>query len=144
MKDRKENRVPVSRIRRNALTTASVAVLGGLMALMVGGQTVPKATGTIIEQDQYFALPGKAEEVYQWRIRACDVLEKLGLPRGHVLRLLGNSDTLPDVMWQLEFPDDAARQQNLKVRLESSEFTAVRDHMKTLIRHAELGLWQQN
>jgi hypothetical protein len=75
MKDRKKNRVPVSRIRRNALTTASVAVLGGLMALMAGGQAVPKATGTIIEQDQYFALPGKAEEVYQWRIHACDVLE---------------------------------------------------------------------
>jgi hypothetical protein len=47
-------------------------------------------------------------------------------------------------MWQMEFPDDAARQRNLKVRLESSEFKAVRDHMKTLIRNAELGLWQQN
>jgi hypothetical protein len=134
----------MSGIRTNAATIVWVAVIGSLMTLMAGGQTVPKAASTIIEQDEYFALPGKAEEVYQWRIHACDVLEKLGLPRGHVLRRLGNSDTLPDVMWQIDFPDEATRQRNLKIRLESSEFTAVRDHMKTLIRHAEVGLWQQN
>jgi hypothetical protein len=134
----------MSRTRTNATTIAWVAVIGSLMTLMAGGQMPPKATGTIIEQDAYYALPGKAEEVYQWRIHACDVLEKLGLPRGHVLRRLGNSDTLADVMWQIEFPDETARQRNLKIRLESSEFTAVRDHMKTLIRHAEVGTWQQN
>jgi hypothetical protein len=143
-KNRKENRVLMSRIRTNAATMAWIPVIGSLMTLMAGGQAAPKATSTIIEQVAYFALPGKAEEVYQWRIHACDVLEKIGLPRGHVLRRQGNSDTLADVMWQIEFPDEAARQRNLKISLESPEFAAVRDHMKTLISHAELGIWQQN
>jgi hypothetical protein len=114
------------------------------MTLMAGGQTAPKAAGTIVEQAGYYALPGKAEEVYQVRIQACDVLEKLGLPRGHVLRRQGPSDTLPDVMWQIEFPDDAARQRNLKIRLDSPEFAAVRDRMKTLTTRGELGVWQKN
>jgi hypothetical protein len=111
---------------------------------MVGGQTLPKTTGAIVEQTEYFALPGKAEEVYRWRIHACDVREKIGLPRGRVLRREGDSDTLPDVMWQIEYSDDAARQRDLKIRAESSEFTAVRDHMNTLTRHFERGFWQLN
>jgi hypothetical protein len=134
----------MSKIRINAATIATAAVTASLMISMAGGQTTPKATGTIVEQNGYFALPGKAEEVYQWRIHACDVLEKLGLPRGRVIRRQGDSDTLPDVLWQMEYPDEAAHQRNLKIRLESSEFTAVREHMKALIRKADLGIWQEN
>ena len=134
----------MSRIRANIATTAGLAITGCLMTLMVGGQTVPKTTSTIVEQTEYFALPGKAEEVYRWRIHACDVREKIGLPRGHVLRREGNSDTLADVMWQIEYPDEAARQRDLKIRAESSEFAAVRDHMNTLTRHFDRGFWQQN
>ena len=86
----------MSRNRTYAATIAFVAVTGSLVTLMAGGQTARKAAGTIVEQDGYFALPGKAEEVYQVRVQACDVLEKLGLPRGRVLRRQGNSETLPD------------------------------------------------
>jgi hypothetical protein len=88
-------------------------------------------------------LPGKAEDVYRVRLHACDVLEKLGLPRGHVLRRQGNSETLPDVMWLVEYPDEAAHQRSLKIRLESPEFKAVRDETKTLISHGDLGIWEQ-
>jgi hypothetical protein len=49
----------------------------------------------VVEQTSYFALPGKAEDVYRVRLHASDVLEKLGLPRGHVLRRQGNSETVP-------------------------------------------------
>jgi hypothetical protein len=51
------------------------------MTLMAGGQSAPKAASTIVEQTWYFALPAKAEEVYRLRLHACDVLEKLGIPR---------------------------------------------------------------
>ncbi len=128
----------------SATTIARFAVAGSVMTLMAGGQSPPKAANTIVEQTAYFALPGKAEDVYRLRLHACDVLEKLGLPRGHVLRRQGNSETLPDVMWLMEYPDEAAHQRNLKIRLESSEFTAIRDQMKTLISHGELGIWEQN
>jgi len=134
----------MKRIKTNAATIAWIIVIASLMTLMAGGQTDSKASTAVIEQAGYFALPGKADEVYQTRIQACDVLEKLGLPRGVVLRRQGNSDTLPDVMWQIEFPDEAARQRNLKIRLESPEFAAVRDRMKTLISRGELSVWQKN
>jgi hypothetical protein len=65
------------------------------MTLRAGGQSAPKAARTIVEQASYFALPGKAEDVYRVRLHASDVLEKLGLPRGHVPRRQGNSDTTP-------------------------------------------------
>jgi hypothetical protein len=60
--------MPVSRMRTHAAAIAWAAVIGSLMTVMAGGQTA-SATGTIIEQAGYFALPGKAEEVYQARIK---------------------------------------------------------------------------
>ena len=81
-KPEKENRVLMSGIWISAATIARFAVAGSPMTLMAGGW--------------YFALPGEAEEVYRARLHACDVLEKPGLPRGHVLRGQGNSETLPD------------------------------------------------
>ena len=47
-------------------------------------------------------------------------------------------------MWLMEYPDEAAHQRSLKIRLDSPEFTAARDEMKTLICHADLGIWGQN
>ena len=44
----------------------------------------------------------------------------------------------------MEYPDEAGRQRSLKTRLESPKFKAVRDEMKTLINHADLGVWEQN
>jgi hypothetical protein len=88
-------------------------------------------------------LPGKAEDVYRVRLHASDVLEKLGIPRGHVLRRQGNSETLLDGMWLVEDPNETARQRNLKIRLESPEFKAVQDEMRTLISHGHLGVWEQ-
>ena len=128
----------------SAATITRFAVTGSLMTLMAGGQSAPKAGSTIVEQTSYFALPGKAEDVYRVRLHASDILERLGLPRGRVLRRQGNSETLPDVMWLVEYPDEAAHQQSLQVRLESPQFKAVRDEMKTLISHADLGIWEQN
>ena len=51
---------------------------------------------------------------------------------------------IPDLLWQIEFPDDAARQRNLKIRLESPEFAAVRDRMKPLISRGDVSTWQKN
>ncbi len=65
----------------SAATIARFAVAGSLMTLMAGGQSAPKAARTIVEQTSYFALPGKAEDVYRVRLHACDVLEKLGPAR---------------------------------------------------------------
>jgi len=79
----------------SAATIARFAAAGSLMTLMAGRQSAPKAGSKIVEQTSYFALPGKVEDVYRVRLHASDVLEKLGLPRGRVLRRQGNSERLP-------------------------------------------------
>jgi len=44
----------------------------------------------------------------------------------------------------MEYPDEAGHQRSLKTRLESPQFNAVRDEMKTLISHPDLGILEQN
>jgi hypothetical protein len=134
----------------SAATIARFAVAGSLMTLMAGGHGAPKAARTIVEQTSYFALAGKAEDVYRVRLHASDVLEKL---RRSTSRLSparpcssppGKLGHLPGVMWLVEYPDEAGHQRSLKTRLESPEFKAVRNETKTLISHADLGIWEQN
>jgi hypothetical protein len=98
--------------------------------------------GVVVMQVFYYAKPGKADEVLSHRQHASDVLEKLNLPRGRVMRRAGSSDELPDVMWECEFANAAARDQFLKAATASPEFEEVRKHMATLIRSAERRDWE--
>jgi hypothetical protein len=65
-----------------------IALPIGALASMatIGKPARAQQTQRFIVQNNYWALPGKAEEVFQWRIHASDVRERLGLPRGQVLR----------------------------------------------------------
>lgn len=99
-------------------------------------------TGMIIVQNYYYAKPGKAEEVYSWRIHASDVREKLGLRRGRVLRRIGDSTKQPDVIWECEYPNGAIREAELKVLENNGEFNEVVKHMETLIAHFDRTSWQ--
>jgi hypothetical protein len=124
-----------------AITSASLAALApGTDA----SAPTPQAGGRIVEQTRYWALPGRAEEVFSWRLHACDVRQKLGLPRGRVLRRQGNSEDLPDVLWEVEYPDQKARDRDLKARDDSAEFREVRKHMDTLTRRFERSFWGVN
>jgi hypothetical protein len=97
----------------------------------------------IVVQNYYYARPGKAEEVYRWRLHASDVRASLGLSRGRVLLPDHRQDAgpdskpskdAPDVIWECDYPSRAAREADLK-RLEASHtFDAVEKHMDTLIR----------
>ena len=70
-----------------------IALPIGALASMatIGKPARAQQTQRFIVQNNYWALPGKAEEVFQWRIHASDVRERLGLPRGQVLRREGDS-----------------------------------------------------
>jgi hypothetical protein len=50
--------------------------------------TAPKVPLKFLGQECYFAKPGKAEEVYQWRLHVSEVLEKVGVPRGARVSML--------------------------------------------------------
>jgi hypothetical protein len=94
----------------------------------------------IVVQNFYYALPGKADEVYRWRLHASEVRGRLGLAIGRVLRRTPASGAdaedaeLPDVVWECEYSNAKARAADL-ARLDASrEFEAVEAHMQTLIR----------
>ena len=55
--------------------------IGALASMAtIGKPARAQQTQRFIVQNNYWALPGKAEEVFQWRIHASDVRERLGLP----------------------------------------------------------------
>jgi hypothetical protein len=105
-------------------------------------QSKTQPSGVTVIQVSYYAKPGKAGEVLSHRQHASDVLAKLGLPRGRVMRRAGGSGEQPDVLWECEFPNAAALEQFLKAASASSEFDAVRKYMATLIRNAERRDWE--
>jgi hypothetical protein len=88
----------------------------------------------VVVQNRYYAKAGKAEEVYQWRVHACDVLVQLGLNPGHVFR--GTGGVEPDAVWQVELdPENVARE--TQIERDSPAFQEVMEHMGKLIRRFE-------
>lgn len=104
--------------------------------------------GDIVVQNSYYALPGKEEEVYRWRLHASDVRAKLGLLRGRILRRIAVAENvedslmLPDVIWECEYPSNEARLNERKRLAESAEFNEVKRHMKTLLRSFQRGIFE--
>src|SRR5258708_2058839 len=102
----------------------------------------------IVVQNYYYAKPGQADEVYRWRIHASEVREKLGFPRGRVMRRQANpneaeqANEQPDVIWECEYPSIESRARDFKAVAATPEFQAVQKHMATLIRRFERGTYE--
>jgi hypothetical protein len=106
----------------------------------LAGESVTAGEKAIVVQNFYYALPGKADDVYRWRLHASEVRARLGLAVGRVLRRAQTSGDdaedaeLPDVVWECEYPNAKARAADLARLNASREFDAVEAHMQTLIR----------
>ncbi len=101
----------------------------------------------IVVHNAYYAKPGQAEAVYQWRLHASDVRAQLGFPRGRVLRRVEVSDDQPewlhpDVIWECSYPSLAARERERQAIEATPEFRAVMQHMRTLIHHFDRQVWR--
>jgi hypothetical protein len=130
-------------LTRLLVMAACIGLSGGASAAPVS--SAQKQGEPIVVQNFYYALPGKAEEVYQWRLHASEVRARLGLAVGRVLRLTstgGAKDAeLPDVVWECEYPNAAARAADLAKLDASTEFDAVEAHMRRLIRQFRRGVF---
>ena len=106
----------------------------------LAGTPATDSTEAIVVQNFYYALPGKADEVYRWRVHASEVRARLGLSVGRVLRRTPASPgepedaDLPDVVWECEYPNGKARAADIARLDASGEFNPVEAHMATLIR----------
>jgi len=123
-----------------ALRLALLILLVAVATRASSGAPVTAAGKALVVQNFYYALPGKADEVYLWRVHASEVRARLGLAVGRVLRRTPASGNdakdaeLPDVVWECEYPSLEARAADL-ARLDASrEFDSVEAHMRTLIR----------
>lgn len=119
---------------------AALAIAGALNADQPASNptaqfTVPDLPRRIVFQNRYYAKPGKAEEVYQWRLHASDVRVELGLARGQVFRGRGGDE--PDAIWQLELSPAEAAAELAQMKTVSAQFDPVAEHMSTLLRHFE-------
>jgi hypothetical protein len=105
------------------------------------GGSSAEAPRRILSQNRYWAKPGKADEVYAWRLHATDVQVEMGLPRGRVLRGAGGEE--PDVIWQIEqTPEERA--EFLRIQKEKmAMFQPVMEHMSTLTRRFESGAYAE-
>jgi len=118
--------------RASCLIAATAAIL-----TCTGATHADAPQQRIVVQNYYFALPGKANDVYELRLHASDVRASLGLPRGRVLRRTGDpgsSTDLPDVICECEYPSIAARERDVAALGRSQQFELVEKRMDTLLQ----------
>lgn len=84
----------------------------------------------ITERTHYFAKPGLAEAVLAIRRQANAVRRELGLASGRIYtRGAADGTGVPDVIWECDFPDEAAQAADLSARARSEAFAAIRAEM---------------
>lgn len=124
------------------------AIAVTVLTVMPASVASPAHSGPVMAENYYYAKPGKAAEVYRWRLHASDVRARLGFPRGRVLRYIGKaapagtSGDVPDVIWECEYASEQARVRDYAAITANPAFQAVEKHMETLLRRFESGTYQ--
>ena len=90
----------------------------------------------------YYAQPGQEDAVLRQRLRACDVRENIGVPRGRVLARSAGAAALPDVIWEHQFDDVDGHYADMAARAASADFEAIRAGMRKLYRRFERPLFE--
>jgi len=98
--------------------------------------------GPIVVQNAYYPKPGLEEQVYQLRLRASAVRASLGLVEGRVLRRIEGPEGQATVIWEAEYPDAAAREEDVARLSTNAEFGEIQKQMGTLIVRFERSVWQ--
>ena len=119
---------------------ASALGFGSLLAAARLVKPMP-AEGLVVH-NYYYAKQGLADSVYHVRLTASVIRGRLGLVRGRVLHRIGGADSLPDVIWEAEYPDSVARQRDVEALEGNAEFEAIQRTMSGLIRRFERATWR--
>jgi hypothetical protein len=106
--------------------------------------TTTSRTSKIVVQNYYWAKPGMEKAVYEQRLLASSVREKYGHPVGRVLRLISAADSLPDVIWECEYPGMKARKKDVDRLMNNEEFNRVANKMATLIEKFDRAVYEVN
>lgn len=132
------------RLRLGVLVSLAV-VLDFVVPVGLAGENTPTESALerpIVVRNAYWAKPGLEEEVYRHRLHASAVRASVGLPAGRVLQRLGGPDSAPDVVWECQYPSEAARAADVEALTASGVFEPVMERMGTLIERFERTVWR--
>lgn len=96
------------------------------------------------ERTNYFAKPGRQEDVLRIRRRASQVRTSLGLKAGTICRKVEPDADGPDVQWECHFLTAEEHQADLDARAASPEFESVRAEMQAAIARFERHVLQSD
>src|SRR5262245_27398701 len=102
---------------------------------------VASPSGPVIVHNAYYPKPGMEEDVYRLRLRASAVRAQLGLVEGRVLRRIEGPEGAAHVIWEAEYPDSAARADDVARLSRSAEFDAIQKEMGTFVVRFERSVW---
>ena len=116
-----------------------------ILALFLSSSSIlTQENQPIIVQNYYWAKEGKIDEVYTHRLYASQVRDSLGLAVGRVLKRIGTHGELSHVIWECEYPSEAARKEDVRKLTASGAFEKVTEKMGTLIEKFERGVYKIN
>lgn len=101
------------------------------------------SSNRVIVFNMYFAKAGASAEVLATRREATRIRLALGLPAGRILHLIEGTSGLPAVLWECDFRDTAAHDEDMAGRGASPEFAAVRKRMNRLLTRFERTVWSE-
>jgi len=117
------------------------SLLIGLLLCLITLCTYANTSGYIVVQNQYFPKPGKEKEVYKLRLHASEILVKLGLPKGRVLKRTNLSDRLY-VMWECDYSSIEESKKGMKIVSGSAGFKRLESKMGTLVNGFKRYIWE--
>ena len=95
----------------------------------------------LVVQNVYFPRPGMEDEVLATRLEASAVRARLGLGTGRVLKRVNGPEDGPYLMWEAEYPSQAAREADVAA-LDGTDFERVSRHMGTLLDRFGRTVWE--
>ena len=103
-------------------------------------------SGAVSVLNAYYPIAGRSEAVLAQRIHASEVRLLLGHAGGRVLRRVepapATGEELPEVLWQLDYPNSASRTAEAHAVTSTSEFRVVMENMRQLVERFRRGIWQ--
>lgn len=97
---------------------------------------------TVVVQNRYFIKSGQEAEGLRTRRAASAVRTSAGRPAGRILVSVDSSDGAPNFIWECDYPSLEAREEDATWAEGSPEFTALREHMGTLLERFERAVFE--
>ncbi|MEN8249167.1 MAG: hypothetical protein ABFS32_09575 [Bacteroidota bacterium] len=116
-----------------------------LIVFAIGCETetsITSSTSKIVVQYSYWAKPGMENDVYLQGLIACSIRKKLGHSSGKILKLKSDTNNMPDIIWQCEYPGMKSWKKDVDRLSKNSDFQEVIDEMNNLVKRYDKAIYE--